>query len=171
MLTEKEKKELTGLLGKIEDPHKGLPQEVFEALVKIVPFVACEIIIMNEKKEFFMTWRADNWHTGWHFPGGLMRFRERFEDRLRKTAQRELGVDIIKYRFLLPINYLDSRHAHGVSLVFECISDKIPMEGKFFKRMPIDIIPDHEETWKIIEDILRGSDLHNIALNEWVISK
>lgn len=149
MLTSKEQEQLIALLKKIKNPQLGLPQPVFDALVKIVPFVSCELIIVN-KKGILLTWREDKWWKGWHFPGGLIRYKESFEKRIQKTALSELGIRIKKYEFLFPINYLDSPRNHGISLIFLCMTDMIPNDGKFFKKMPQDIIREHKKLWGMI---------------------
>jgi colanic acid biosynthesis protein WcaH len=153
MLKPAELKQLTVLLRKIDNPRLGLPQAVFDELVKIVPFVACELIIVG-KKGILLTWREDNWWRGWHFPGGLLRYKESFAKRIRKTAWEELGIRIKKYRFLFPANYPNSPRNHGVSLIFLCTTDMPPKDGKFFKKMPRDIINEHKKLWnKIIRKI------------------
>ncbi|HCM53140.1 TPA: hypothetical protein DIS57_04255 [Candidatus Wolfebacteria bacterium] len=147
MLTKKETEQLATLLGKIEDPHSGLPQPVFDALCDVVPFIACELVVMNEKGEILLTWREDQWWKGWHFPGGLMRYRETVDERIKKMAIAEVGLHIKKYKFLFPLNYWNSPRGSGVSLVFLSKSDR-PAEGTFFKTMPKDIIPEHRILWK-----------------------
>jgi len=149
MLTLKEQKQLLILLKKIENPQLGLPQSVFDALVKVVPFVSCELIIVN-KEGILLTWREDKWWKGWHFPGGLMRYKESFEKRIQQTAFLELGIQIKKYEFLFPINYLNSPRNHGISLIYLCTTDMIPNDGRFFKKMPKDIIPEHKKLWNMI---------------------
>lgn len=148
MLDKKEIKQLVSLLKKIENPHEGLPQPVFDALVKLVPFAACELIIANNKKEILLAWRDDKYWKGWHFPGGLLRFGESFDERIQKTAWNELGINIEKSKFLFPVNYVGSARGHGVSLIFLCFTQMIPKDGKFFKKMPRNIISEHRELWE-----------------------
>jgi colanic acid biosynthesis protein WcaH len=145
-LNVKEVKRLSLLLSKIECPHKGLPQAVFDSLINIVPFVACELVIMD-KGGILLTWREDKFWRGWHIPGGLLRFKDSFDKRIKEVAKKELGVNIKKYKFLFPINYTDCSRGHAVSLVFLCQVDATPKDGKFFRKMPKDIIKEHQETW------------------------
>jgi hypothetical protein len=51
MLSKKEEKQFANLIGKVDNPHKGLPGPVFEALCRVVPFAACEMVFVNAKKE------------------------------------------------------------------------------------------------------------------------
>jgi ADP-ribose pyrophosphatase YjhB (NUDIX family) len=151
MFTKKDEKNFLSAVKNIKNPEKGLPFSVFESLCEIVPFVGCEIIIQDKNKKFLLTWRNDKWWKGWHFPGGLLRVGETFEQRINKTAIRELGVKIKKTVFLKPINdgYKDSR-GYGISLVFLCTPTQKPKVGKFFSKMPRDIIPEHKILWREI---------------------
>jgi len=146
MLTLKEQKQLVTLLEKIENPQQGLPQSVFDALVKIVPFISCELIIVN-KKGILLTWREDKWWKGWHIPGGLLRYKESLDNRIKEVADKELGIKIKKYRFLFNMNYMEDSRGHSVSFVFLCSTDETPRDGQFFKKMPEDIIIEHIEMW------------------------
>ena len=151
MLNKKETKQLASLLKKIDKPHQGLPQPVFDALLEVVPFVACELAVVNEKDEFLLTWREDELYQGWHFPGRLMRFRESFKKCLDKVAQNELGIRINNYDFLSVKDCSQGRRGHIVSLVFRCRTAKAPKQGKYFKKMPKNIIADHIEFWKKLQ--------------------
>ena len=147
MLTNKEIKKLVSLLAKIKNPHEGLPQPVFDALCDVIPFVACELVVIG-KKGILLTWREDKWWKGWHFPGGLLRYRESFDERIQKVAFDELGINLTSCKFLFPINYSQGVRCHSVSLVFLCKTAMIPKDGKFFKKMPKSIIESHKELWE-----------------------
>ena len=156
MLTKKETNDLVALLKKIDDPHGGLPQPVFDALCGTVPFVACELVVMNKKGELLLTWREDQWWKGWHFPGGLMRHRETVDERIKKMALHETGLHVKKYKFLFPINYHSSHRGHSVSLVFLANGEHVE-QGTFFKTMPKDIIPDHRVLWRNARKAIDGT--------------
>ena len=147
MLNQRELKQLSSLLKKIDKPHEGLPQPIFDTLCKITPFVACELVVVS-KKGILLTWREDKWWRGWHFPGGLMRYRESFDERIQKVAWDELGINITSYKFLFLINYDQGVRCHCVSLVFLCKTKMTPKHGKFFKKMPKNIIEEHKELWE-----------------------
>ncbi|MFA5062288.1 MAG: NUDIX domain-containing protein [Patescibacteria group bacterium] len=155
MLTAKELKQLSSLLKKIDNPHEGLPQPVFDALLGIVPFVACELAVVNKKGELLLTWRSDKWWRGWHFPGGLMRFRETFEERIDAVAWKELGVNLESAKFLFAKDCSQASRGHVVSLTFLCKTFMTPKQGKFFKKMPKNIIENHKELWEKIQKYLK----------------
>lgn len=156
MLTSKELKQLIFLLKKIEAPHEGLPQPVFDALCGLVPFVACELAVVS-KKGILLAWRADKWWRGWHFPGGLLRYRETFEERIDQVAWKELGINITKCKFLFAKDCSQGARGHVVSLVFHCETVMTPKRGKFFKKMPKNIIDAHKELWEKVKKFAKSS--------------
>lgn len=153
MLTSKEIKQLTSLLKKIDNPHEGLPQPVFDALLKVVPFVACELAIVDNEGKYLLTERNDEWFKGWHFPGRLMRYRESFEECIKNVATKEIGATIISYKFLFVKDCSRGSRGHVVSLIFLCKIAMSPKNGKFFKIMPKNIIEEHKELWKKIKKL------------------
>lgn len=155
MLNEKELKQLLSLLKKIDNPRGGLPLPVFEALCGLVPFVACELAIINNKKEILLTWRDDQWWKGWHFPGGLLRYRESFKERIEKVSDQELGIKITSHKFLFPKDCNQGSRGPVVSLFFLCKTAMIPKHGKFFKKAPEDMIKEHKSVWPKIQAALK----------------
>jgi ADP-ribose pyrophosphatase YjhB (NUDIX family) len=155
MLGSKEIRQLLKILKKIDHPHEGLPPAVFNGFVRVVPFVACELVVVNSKKQILLTWRRDQWWTGWHFPGGLLRYNETFEERIQQTALTELGVDVVRSKFLFPVNYTSGPRGHAVSLVFLCETETKPVHGKFFGKMPRAIINEHKDVWEKVRKKLK----------------
>lgn len=151
MLNQKETKQLLTLLKKVDKPHEGLPRPIFSAMTKIVPFIACELVVVG-KKGILLTWRADKWWKGWHFPGGLLRYKEGFEERIQKVAYEELGIHIDSIKFLFPMNYTEGPRGHDISLVFLCTTSMTPTDGEFFKTMPKNIIEEHKALWKKVKN-------------------
>lgn len=152
MLNQKETKQLSALLKKIDRPREGLPQPVFDALSKIVPFVACELVIKT-KEGILLTWREDEWWKGWHFPGGLLRYRESLKERVEKIARKELGASITKHDFLFVKDCYQCVRGPIISLVFLCQIKTKPKSGEFFKKIPKDIIEDHKDLWERAENM------------------
>lgn len=155
-MTKQELQTLVKLLGKLKHPERGLPQEVFDALVRVVPFIACELVVISPRKELLLVWRDDQYWKGWHFPGGLLRYRECWEERIQKIARLELGVRIKRWKFLFAVNHPHTVRGHGVSLVWLCRAAQLPKAGKFFTRMPANIIPAHRQMWKKVRATIRA---------------
>lgn len=155
MLTKAETKKLISLLKKIDNPHAGFQKELFLPLIKLMPIPACELAIVNKKKQILLTWRDDAFWRGWHIPGGLMRFRETFEERIQAVAQFELGIHIDKYRFLTASNHVDDARAHAVSLLFLCHTADKPKTGKWFSVPPKNCIQHHAELFLMAKKHLK----------------
>lgn len=153
VITEEDVRTFQRIAAKIKDPGQGLPQGVFDALCKLVPFPACELVVVNADKEVLLTWRDDGYWRGWHFPGGLMRMNEDFISRLNKTAQREFGCKVISAKYLFPFNYPRTARGHDVSFIFLCKIKGKPTDGKFFKKMPKDLIAQHREVFRRLKKL------------------
>lgn len=150
MFTPNDEKHFLSAIKKLQHhPHHDLPLPVFEALCKIIPAIGCEIIIRDDKNRLLLTWRDDKWYHGWHFPGGLLRAGDTFKYRINQIASKELGVKIKEITFFKPVNSgrRDSR-GYGISLVFFCQPKNKPKTGKFFSKMPDDIIPGQRLLWR-----------------------
>lgn len=152
-ITQNEIDALVRLLGKVKNPEKGLPAEVFNALTRIVPFSACEMVVINKNKEILLTHREDQWWKGWHIPGGLLRMNEDFKTRLSKVAKNELGAKLKSFKFLFPMNYPKTPRGHDVSLVFLCTLSGKPQHGTFFKNLPKNTIKEHVVLYKKLQKL------------------
>lgn len=84
--------ELHALTG---DPTNGLPEEVFLYASQITPLVNVDLFIKDEAKGVLLTWRDDDYYdAGWHVPGGIIRYKETFSDRIKAVARQELGASV-----------------------------------------------------------------------------
>lgn len=109
----------------IDDPTQGLPEELFLFATEITPMVNVDLLIRDRIGQILLAWRNDEYHgNGWHVPGGILRVKESFEDRLQKTAERELGC-----RVEFAPNPLDivpiitptlKRRCHFITFVYDC---------------------------------------------------
>lgn len=153
MLSKKDLRDLNNIISEIKHPEKGLEQEVFEALCPITTHVACEMVVANQRGEILLTYRRDSFWQGWHFPGGLLRFKESFFNRIKITAREELGVKLLSAKFLFPLNYINSARGHDVSFVFLCQIKGKPKAGRWFKAMPKNIIQEHRLLFKELKKI------------------
>jgi colanic acid biosynthesis protein WcaH len=77
------------------DPRGDLPEDLFLFVSSITPLINVDLLIQDGAGRTLLTWRDDEFYgAGWHVPGGIIRFRETAEERLRATALRELGADV-----------------------------------------------------------------------------
>ena len=119
------------------DPTKGLGDELFMAVSTLVPIVNVDLLVYNDKGQFLLTWRDDpHCGQGWHVPGGCIRFKETCEGRIRKVAQKELGITNIQYD-KEPIKVFEiishgqrnienqNERAHFITLVYKCYAPSV----------------------------------------------
>jgi ADP-ribose pyrophosphatase YjhB (NUDIX family) len=151
------------------NPKEGIGDELLDFVLKLVPYIGIELFIINDYDELLLSYRNDNNYKGWHFIGGMLRWRESWEERLRKTVLDEIGVDLEfeESPFFIKENYdkeLDPR-GHSVNLLFRSnISpenanklklwnkESEPMHGElnWFSREPENIIKMHRNYFKLI---------------------
>ena len=82
--------------GRIGDPRAGLPEDVFLFVSSVTPMINVDLLVRDTAGRILLSWRDDALcGTGWHIPGGVVRFQERLLDRLRKTALAELGCEVL----------------------------------------------------------------------------
>ncbi len=66
----------------IHNPSSGLPEELFLFISRITPMVNVDLLIKDENGRALLSWRDDQFAgTGWHVPGGIVRFKENMEDK------------------------------------------------------------------------------------------
>ena len=113
----------------IENPTKGLPEEVFLFATEITPMVNVDLLIRDEEGRILLSWREDEFcGCGWHVPGGIVRLKETFEERIQKTALKEIGCTV--EHSLKPIDVIPIIHknqvtrGHFITFIYEC---KIPI--------------------------------------------
>ena len=109
----------------IVNPSKGLPDEVFYFISRTTPLVNVDLLIKDENGRTLLAWRNDQYAgQGWHVPGGIVRFKETFEERIRKVAESELGCAVHFEPEPIALNQLilkerDTR-GHFISLLYNC---------------------------------------------------
>jgi colanic acid biosynthesis protein WcaH len=109
----------------IENPSEGLPEELFLFTSRITPLINVDLLIKNEHGHTILTWRDDRFYSpGWHIPGGIVRYKETFADRIRAVAKNELGAEVEFDPTPLAINEIiqDKRKTRGhfISLLYQC---------------------------------------------------
>lgn len=119
------KKALNDIETYIEDPRNGLPEEVFLFVSKITPLVNVDLLVRDNAGRILLSWRDDPYEgCGWHVPGGIVRLKESFEERLQKTALQELGCDVLYEKKPLEIVPIIKKTAnircHFITFVYDC---------------------------------------------------
>ena len=108
----------------LDDPHRGLPEELFLFVSRITPLVNVDLLIQDDLGRTLLTWRDDEFHgAGWHVPGGIIRFKETAADRIRTCARQELGVEITFEPAPILVNEsirMEASRGHAIGLLFQC---------------------------------------------------
>ena len=109
----------------IRNAKSGLPQEAFYFVSQLTPMINVDLLIKNKVGQTLLTWREDRFYgPAWHIPGGIIRFKERIEDRIVKVAEIELGCRVrfasapIDVRGI--INKERDIRGHFISLLYLC---------------------------------------------------
>lgn len=110
---------------KITNPEAGLRDEVFYFISRLTPLVNVDLLIKDENGRTLLAWRDDRYcGRGWHVPGGIVRFKETFEARLKKVAKSEIGIDIKFDPVPIAVNQLihpgHDKRSHFISILFKC---------------------------------------------------
>jgi ADP-ribose pyrophosphatase YjhB (NUDIX family) len=117
---------ITFLEKEVPNPSAGLPDELFYYISKTTPLVNVDLLIKDANGRILLAWREDPIAgIGWHIPGGIIRFKETFEQRVQKVAQLEIGVDSIQHDPTpLALNQLilndHEIRGHFISILYNC---------------------------------------------------
>ena len=117
-------------------PEKGLPDEVFVLISKLTPLINVDLLIKNPSGETLLTWREDPLcGSGWHIPGGIIRFQETISERIRKVAETELRSEVIAEPVPLSVSEFiipgQSHRNHFISLLYQCHLKYLPPEKMY----------------------------------------
>lgn len=145
------KKNIRYLEKSIADPKKGLPDDIFYFIGRMTPYVNVDLLIQSPIHGTLLTWREDlNTGSGWHIPGGIIRFKEKIKDRIFKVGITEIGINILKFKGPLEFSQLISHkkeRSHFISLLYQCEITVSQLKEilrickknkgiKFFKKVP-----------------------------------
>ena len=109
----------------VPKPEEGLPDPLFYYVSTVTPYVNVDLLIKDENGRTLLSWRNDKYTgQGWHVPGGIVRFRETFEERINKVAQTEVGALVKFDQKPIAINQIIIRdhpiRSHFISILFKC---------------------------------------------------
>lgn len=116
----------------------GLPEELFLYVSSITPLVNVDLLIKDDHGRTLLTWRDDSYfEPGWHVPGGIIRFKETFMDRICAVAKIELGATVRADTLPLAVNEVihpsSSARGHFVSFLFKCALTSAPDGRRCFR--------------------------------------
>ncbi|MDP2827507.1 MAG: NUDIX domain-containing protein [Sulfuricellaceae bacterium] len=116
------------LVDAVPDPSAGLPDEVFYYISSTTPLVNVDLLVKDEHGRTLLAWRNDQHAgTGWHIPGGIIRFKETIAERIRQVAISEIGIELDYDHEVVAINEMIHRdrdvRGHFISLLYSCRLD------------------------------------------------
>ncbi len=154
------KKYINQIEKKIKNPNKGLPDDLFYFIGRMTPYINVDLLIKCPKRGLLLTWRNDDYAgKGWHIPGGIVRFREKIEDRIINVGREELKITINEFSGPISTNEIilkkQLERSHFISLLYDCkigdeqllkLEEIIKKDKKinFFKKKPKDFLKLHE---------------------------
>jgi colanic acid biosynthesis protein WcaH len=144
----------------IKNPQKRLPDNIFLFISRITPLINVDLLIKDKNKGILLTWRSkgEKYSEGWHFPGGIIRFRETAVKRVLEVAKNELKAKILlnkKPILISEIILIQRNRSHFISLLYSCTlisepkikecDDNSPRPGEYMwhKKCPKNIIKPH----------------------------
>ncbi len=108
----------------IGDPRKGLPEEIFLLVSAITPMINVDLLIKDNEGRTLLVWRNDKYGSGWHIPGGIIRFKETMEQRIHEVARQELGATVKFQDTPIAIRQVmapdRNERGHFISLLYRC---------------------------------------------------
>jgi colanic acid biosynthesis protein WcaH len=113
------------LVNAVPDPTRGLPDPIFYYISQTTPFINVDLLIQDELGRTLLAWRDDvHAGTGWHVPGGIIRFKETIAERIRQVALSEIGITVDHEAVPIALNEMihhdrDLR-GHFISLLYRC---------------------------------------------------
>lgn len=167
--------------------ENGLGTALFNFSTTLVPAVNVDLLIWDNRKGILLSWRDDYASgKGWHVPGGCIRFRKTFEERIKKTAQEEIGTEVIHEKDPVQVFEIHSdmhkkglidqnKRAHFISLAYLCrlpdnFSISFQKKGeneagylKWFTELPDDLIKVHscyKEKWPQLIEKIKESKIY-----------
>jgi len=110
-----------------EQPKMGLPQEIFHFISRSTPIVNVDLLIKDSKNRVLLAWRDDEFAgSGWHVPGGIVRYKENIIDRLKLVSELEIKHLVEYQETPLCIKEVILEHdtrGHFISFLYAC---KVP---------------------------------------------
>ncbi len=160
------------LVEAVPDPSSGLPDDIFYYISRTTPLVNVDLLIKDEKGRTLLSWRNDQYAgTGWHVPGGIVRFKERLETRVEKVAESEIGTALRFDPTPIALNQIilaeREIRGHFISFLYRCFlpgAFKPGNEGLFpedagyiewHDRCPVDLLHIQEIYREYIDEIMR----------------
>lgn len=134
--------------GKKEN-NMNLPLEFYKSIVRYMPILCVDGIIMNDKAQFLLVKRNNEpLKNEWWIPGGRVYKGETLEKAFKRKMREEIGVDV---EIMISLGYYEEQYpksaqgipVHTLSIVFSAVAlskdivlDSQSSEYKWSKELP-----------------------------------
>ena len=161
-----------------KQPQFSLPDDIFYFVSRSTPLINVDLLVKDKNNRVLLSWRDDEYSgTGWHIPGGIIRYKENIKKRVDEVSRLELKANVVYDIQPIAINEVIADklkdRGHFISLLFNCsINDDykinngnlLPSEPgflKWFEECPKDLISLHEIYREYIESNEIYSKINN----------
>lgn len=153
---------------KVPRPTQGLPDAVFYYISRTTPLVNVDLLIKDEKGRTLLAWRNDQYcGQGWHVPGGILRFKETLETRVKKVAQSEIGTLVEFEPKPIAFNEIilkQKTRGHFISFLFKCrLSSSFIPQNKGLKETDAGYLQWHQTC---PHNLLKTQKKYQVFINE-----
>jgi len=151
-----------------KQPQFSLPDDIFYFVSRSTPLINVDLLVKDKNNRVLLSWRDDEYSgSGWHIPGGIIRYKENIKKRVDEVSRLELKgkvtfeIDPIAINEVIADKQKD--RGHFISLLFNCsINDDYEINNgsllpndpgflKWFQKCPKDLISWHEIYREYIE--------------------
>ena len=128
----------------VENPSKGLPDDIFDFVGRLTPYINVDLLVINNSGQTLLAWRGETLFSGsvgsgWHIPGGIIRFQENISNRIKEVAHQEMGARL-SYHSEQPLtvnqvlDFKAKNRSHFISLLYKCeLEDNYEINNKNLK--------------------------------------
>lgn len=145
-----------------------LPEEVFLFISRFTPMVNVDLLIKDENGRVLLSWRDDPiCGSGWHIPGGVIRFKEKLETRIKKVAKTEIGKEVKFNPKPIAVNQIICDHntrGHFISILYKCfLSGKYALKNKGLKETDVGYLKWHDYC---PANLIKGQEIYRKFIEE-----
>ncbi|HET9959980.1 MAG TPA: NUDIX hydrolase [Polyangiaceae bacterium] len=123
----------------------GVPFGLWREIGQLVPQPAVEMIISNTGEDVLLTYRDDDYWSGWHIPGGFSGCGESLADTCQRLGRHELGADVRLLSVIDSFAWPDHPYGNALSLLCHCELADPPGVGRFFAEPPTHMVRYHRD--------------------------
>jgi len=154
---------------KLNNKKHYINDDEYKFIFSRVPRLCLDFIVIKKGKVLLAKRSIEPYKGYWSLPGGMVRYKESFEEASKRILKDELGLKPIEKKLIGSMEFpnevnKNGVHVHSVSIAFltkledgEIIGSDQAHEFQFFESLPENVPPVHKEfmkkNWKQIKSI------------------